>query len=77
MTIDAFEFKPSTLTVRRGDTIAWQNHDPVPHTITAQGKFDSGAVNAGATWKHTASTQGKFEYTCTFHPTMKGMLIVE
>jgi len=76
MTIDAFEFKPPTLTVDPGDTIVWRNSDSVPHTITAKGAFDSGAIAAGATWKYTAKTSGRFDYICTFHPTMKGTLIV-
>jgi plastocyanin len=76
MAIDAFEFKTPTLTVDRGDTIVWRNGDPVPHTITAKGAFDSGAIAAGATWKYTAKTSGRFDYICTFHPTMKGTLIV-
>ena len=76
MTIDAFEFKPPALTVDRGDTIVWRNSDPVPHTVTAKGAFDSGAIAAGATWKYTAKTSGRFDYICAFHPTMKGTLIV-
>jgi plastocyanin len=76
MIIDAFEFKPPTLTVDRGDTIVWRNSDPVPHTVTAKGAFDSGAIAAGATWKYTAKTSGRFDYICAFHPTMKGTLIV-
>lgn len=74
--IDAFEFKPGTLTVRRGDTIVWRNDDPVPHTVTARGAFDSGSIDAGASWKHVAAATGTFDYVCAFHPTMKGRLIV-
>ena len=76
VTIDSFEFKPPTLTVDRGDTIVWRNSDPVPHTVTAKGAFESGTVAAGATWKYTAKTSGTFDYICAFHPTMKGTLIV-
>ena len=76
LTIDAFEFKPPTLTVDRGHTIVWRNSDPVPHTVTAKGAFDSGAMATGATWKYTAKTSGRFDYIRTFHPTMKGTLIV-
>ena len=77
VTIDAFEFKPPTLTVKRGDTVRWQNNDPVPHTATAKGTFDSGSIAAGAAWQYKAVKQGRFEYVCSFHPTMKGTLIVE
>ena len=77
VTIDALEFKPPTLTVRRGDVVVWHNNDPIPHTVTSKGSFDSGAIAAAATWKYTAAKQGRFDYLCTFHPTMKGVLIVE
>jgi len=75
--IDAFEFKPATLTVKRGDVVRWHNADPVPHTATAKGTFDSASIAAGATWQYTAAKKGRFDYMCAFHPTMKGTLVVE
>lgn len=77
VTIDAFEFKPATLTVKRGDVVVWRNADPVPHTATAQGTFDSGSLATDAAWRYTATKQGRFDYICTLHPTMKGTLVVE
>ena len=44
--IDAFAFKPASLAVQRGETVAWTNADPVPHTVTATGAFDSGSIAA-------------------------------
>jgi len=76
VTIDGFEFKPGTLTVTKDDVIEWRNADPVPHTATVRGTFDSGAIAPGKTWRFTASAKGKFDYVCSFHPTMKGTLIV-
>ena len=75
--IDAFEFKPATLTVKRGEVVRWHNADPLPHTATAKGAFDSGSIAAGAAWQYTAAKKGRFEYVCAFHPTMKGTLVVE
>ena len=77
VTIDAFEFKPATLTVKQGDVVMWRNADPVPHTVTAPGTFDSGSLAAGASWRYTAAKKGRFDYVCTLHPTMKGTLVVE
>ncbi|MBU6484330.1 MAG: cupredoxin family copper-binding protein [Betaproteobacteria bacterium] len=74
--IDAFAFQPPVVTVDLGDTIRWRNDDPVPHTVTAKGGFDSGAIAAGGTWSYTATQRGRFAYICSFHPTMKGTLIV-
>ncbi|HJU24397.1 MAG TPA: cupredoxin family copper-binding protein [Casimicrobiaceae bacterium] len=76
--IDGFAFKPSTLTVKQGDTVVWHNTDPVPHTVTSKsGGFDSGSIDAGATYRLVAKKKGRFDYICTFHPIMKGELVVE
>lgn len=76
VSIDSFAFKPPVMTVALGDTVVWQNNDPVPHTVTAAGVFDSGAIAAGASWKYTANARGRHDYLCTFHPIMKGVLVV-
>lgn len=76
VTIDGFAFQPPEVTVDLGDNIRWRNHDPVPHTVTATGAFDSGAIAAGGTWSYTATRRGRFDYICSFHPTMKGSLVV-
>ena len=76
VTIDGFEFKPGALTVTKDDVIEWRNADPVPHTATARGAFDSGEIAPGKTWRFTASAKGSFDYVCSFHPTMKGTLVV-
>ena len=76
VTIDAFEFKPATLTVKQGDSVEWRNADPVPHSATAKGTFDSGPLATGASWRYTATKKGRIDYICTLHPTMKGVLVV-
>jgi plastocyanin len=77
--IREFKFEPATVTVHQGDTVEWKNDDSVPHTATADGQaaFDSGSIQTGATWRYVAGTKGTYNYTCTFHPTMKGELIVQ
>jgi plastocyanin len=78
VTIDGFEFRPATATVKAGDTVIWRNTDPVPHTATAKDAgLDSGSINAGGTYRFVAKRKGRFDYICTLHPTMKGTLIVE
>jgi plastocyanin len=78
VTIDGFEFRPPVATVKRGDIVEWRNADPVPHTATAKDAgLDSGVVAAGATFRFTAKRNGRFDYVCTLHPTMKGTLVVE
>ena len=77
VTIDGFEFHPAEITVSKGDVVVWVNKDPVPHTATApRTAFDSGTINAGSSFRFTATSPGRFDYVCTLHPTMKGALIV-
>ena len=77
VTIDGTSYAPATLTVKRGITISFVNKDPFPHTVTSPGHFDSKAIAAGKTWKFKAKDSGRFDYICTFHPNMKGTLVVE
>ena len=76
VTIDAFAFLPALLTVRPGDVVRWTNADPVPHTVTATGAFDSRSIAAGAAWTFKAERAGRFEYFGAFHPMMKVTLVV-
>ena len=71
------KYEPETVTVKRGETVAWVNKDPFPHTVTAKGAFDSREIAAGKTWKFTPRKAGEYAYICTLHPTMKGTLIVQ
>jgi len=75
--IENVQFSPATLTIHRGDRVIWVNKDLFPHSASAGSKaFDSGAIAPGASWTYTASRAGDYAYACTFHPTMKGRLIV-
>ena len=78
VTIDGFAFKPPTITVKQGESIEWRNDDPVPHTATSNAAgLDSGSIAAGGTYRFTAKKKGRFDYICTFHPIMKGEIVVE
>jgi len=80
--IREFKFEPATVTVQAGDTVEWKNDDNVPHTATEDGEaqkpaFDSGAIQTGAAWRYIARKKGTYNYICTFHPNMKGEVIVQ
>ena len=74
--IDAMAFKPAALTLQTGDRVVFQNRDLVPHTATAQGRFDSGVIAVGASWSVDAKTAGRYDYVCLLHPSMKAVLVV-
>ena len=75
--IEGMKFQAATLTVQRGDTVTWKNSDAVPHTATAKGKFDSGAIAPGKSYSRKMDEAGEFDYVCSFHPGMQGKLIVK
>ncbi len=73
-------FTPTTITVVLGvnNTVVWSNDDSVPHTVTAnEGTFSSGNMNPGDTFSWTFSTIGNYSYHCSYHPWMKGTIIVK
>ena len=70
------QFYPVTLELKPGDVVEWRNDDLVPHTATSA-SFNSGTIVAGQSWRHTFTNAGKFPYVCSFHPQMKGVVIVK
>jgi amicyanin len=75
--IENFAFVPATLTVKRGDTVTWTNHDEEPHTIAANdGSFHSPGMDANGTYSYTFTTPGTFDYICSIHPFMHGTVVV-
>lgn len=75
--IDGFAFAPATLTVPAGTTVTWTNRDEEPHTVAASdGSFRSPGMGTGATYAHTFSATGSFDYVCSIHPMMRGTVVV-
>jgi plastocyanin len=75
--IQDFKFQPADLTVNVGDTVEFTNADMMPHNAVAQDKFTSGKLEQGKSWKYVAAEKGTFDYICTYHPNMKGHLVVQ
>jgi len=78
VTIQGLKYSPETIEITKGETIAWDNKDLTPHTVTSQsgGEFNSGSIEADASWSHTFTQAGTFPYSCTFHPEMNGTIVV-
>lgn len=72
--IRGMHYAPATLPVAVGDHVVWTNRDVVPHTVTADGWFDSGSLSPNQQWSYTIGQPVVFDYRCTFHPTMKAQL---
>ena len=76
-------YKPYSISVKTGDTVTWHNKDSASHTVTSgsstggpDGLFDSSLFLSGATFSHTFSNPGNYNYYCMVHPWMKGEVSV-
>jgi hypothetical protein len=69
-------FSPATLTITAGDTVTWTNDDDSPHTVTSAA-FDSGNLDAGATFSFTFTEPGTYAYVCSYHDEMQATIVVE
>ena len=84
-------FKPEVVTVRPGATVTWKQQDAGAHTVTSgtveqgaggvsqrpDGRFDSGRLDKGGTFRFTFAEAGTYGYFCSLHPaTMRGQVRV-
>jgi plastocyanin len=81
-------YDPDSITVKAGDTIAVDNEDSAPHTVTNgdgatdpnMGKlFDTSIINAGDSSEivTTDLKPGEYPFFCSVHPYMTGAMIVK
>src|SRR5262245_50964740 len=65
-----FAFNPTNPTIHVNDTIHWVFDTSNHSTTSVKGiaeSWDSGILNAGATFDHTFTHAGTFAYYCTVH----------
>lgn len=76
-------YVPSKLTIPRGGSVTWQNQDSGFHTVTSgkyenpDGLFDSGHIDPDNSFSYTFNTSGTFDFFCTLHPWMYGVITVQ
>jgi plastocyanin len=81
-------YDPDSITVKAGDTIAVENEDSTPHTVTNgkdatdpnMGKlFDTSIINAGDSSEivTTDLKPGEYPFFCSVHPYMTGSMTVQ
>jgi plastocyanin len=77
ISIKDMKFDPANVNVKVGDTVRWENDDDRDHTVTAEdGSFKSGNLRNGDSFQHKFDKAGKFAYSCSYHPRMKGSVNV-
>ena len=64
-------YKPTDVTIRRGQSIRWKNDGAVPHTVTSDNasdvKFDSGKLEPRGVYALKPGSPGSLTYYCTIH----------
>jgi plastocyanin len=87
VTMRLIAYRPANLKVPAGTTVTWSQKDAGVHTVTSgtvvqggggvneepDGKFASGQIATGGTYKFTFDEPGTYPYFCDIHPaTMRG-----
>jgi len=74
---------PSKITIKPGETVYWKNQDAAFHSVTSgfygdpDGLFDSALLDPEDIFSYTFTEEGIYDYYCTLHPWMKGIILVE
>ncbi len=66
---------PQTVTIKAGQTVAWKFDDgSIVHNVTGSG-WASNDMDSGY-YTHTFTAPGTYDYQCTIHSGMTGVVIV-
>ena len=81
--IDNSCYEPFAVSVDVRKKVTWKNLDSYSHTVTSgtpedgpDGVFDSGLLANYRYFSHTFYESGIYDYYCTLHPWMQGMVVV-
>lgn len=64
-------FRPTDVTINRGETVTFTNDDSYIHQIYVDGLFDSEEKGPGQNLNETFPKSGTFRIRCHIHPTMR------
>ncbi len=82
VSIRGFKFRPDTVVVSAGDTVAWRNEDDIEHTVTGDAPSSSGArldgtlAGKGTTFRAALVKPGIQSYHCERHQFTKATVRV-
>ena len=64
-------FRPTEVTIARGEQVTFTNDDSYLHQIYVDGLFDSDEKAPGENLNETFPRSGTFQVRCHIHPTMR------
>ncbi|MFB5646363.1 MAG: plastocyanin/azurin family copper-binding protein [Nitrosopumilaceae archaeon] len=73
---------PSQISIQTGESVTWLNEDAAFHSVTSgtyenpNGMFDSGHLDPNESFTVNFDESGTYDYHCTLHPWMKGIVVV-
>ena len=77
-------YSPAFVNINTGTPISWDNPTSTLHSIThdeckkgARCAFDSGPLGPNGTFTVPQLSPGSYPYHCSFHPIMRGVLVVK
>ena len=76
VTIDKLVFTPAEVNAKVGDTIEWVNKDALVHNAKATNGNWTVNLPPKQNGKIVLKQAGTVDYFCTFHPNMKGRIVV-
>lgn len=77
--IEGYKYVPAEVTIRVGDTVKWTNREKrTSHSVLfpAENGLESERLFPDESWERRFTKPGRYDYTCTPHPEMKGVVIV-
>jgi plastocyanin len=76
--IRGFAFNPASIVVHPGTTVVWKNLDDEPHSVVGDTRrFRSGALDTGESFSYTFDAAGTYQFVCSLHPHMTGVVRVQ
>ena len=76
-------YVPHEFTISVGDSVTWKNDDVAFHSVTSglyespTELFDSGHLDPSEMFSVNFDEKGDFDFFCTLHPWMKGIIYVK
>jgi len=79
VTIKNGVYSPNPVMVKVGQSVNWLNSDPIAHTATDPGVFDTRSIapTSAADAPVLFNTAGTYNYHCTIHPNETATIIVQ
>jgi len=72
---DKLAFKPNELVVGVGEELTYTNSETAIHTVTINGKNESGTMRKDDKFLWKAPAPGEYKITCDFHAQMKATVL--